>query len=99
MYSVYKDGVEVYNTSSSSSAAAASCVVGDKLTCGLAFDDDDKRLTVYFNKNNQKVLFTCLPTSGCRVPIFCGILTPTPGFKKIGSPTPALKNPQTPTPG
>ena len=59
---MYKDGVEVYNTSSSSSAAAAasdavptaSCVVGDKLSCGVTFDND-KQLTVYFIKNNHKV--------------------------------------------
>jgi len=61
--------VEVYNTSSSSSAAAAaaaaasdavptaSCVVGDKLSCGVTFDND-KQLTVYFIKNNHKVLLT-----------------------------------------
>ena len=58
---MYKDGVEVYNMSSSSSSAAsdavleASCVVGDKLSCGLTFDND-KQLTVYFSKNNYKVL-------------------------------------------
>jgi len=40
------------------------------------------------------------PTQGCGVLIFCGILSPTKGFKN-GTPTPTttLNNPQTLTPG
>jgi len=59
--SVCQDGAELYNTSSvtSSQAAAAaveaSCVVGDRLSCGVVFSDDDKKLQVYFLKNNIKV--------------------------------------------
>ena len=67
--SVCQDGAELYNTSSvtssmtsSPSAAAvgpaaveASCVVGDRLSCGVVFSDDDKKLQVYFLKNNIKV--------------------------------------------
>ena len=73
--SVYKDGVEVYNMSSSSSSSSSSsvaaagvsvlevsCVVGDKLSCGVVVDDD-KQLTVYFIKNNIKVLVSHAVTS------------------------------------
>jgi len=79
VYSVYKDGVEVYNTSSSSSAAGAaagaaddavmeaSCVVGDKFSCGVVLNDDEKQLRIYFSKNNHKV---CLQSS-----ILGGLLT------------------------
>jgi len=62
MWSVYKDGVEVHNALSSSSASAvsatteASCVVGDKLSCGIVLsDDDEKQCHVYFLKNDHKV--------------------------------------------
>jgi len=68
--SVYKDGVEVYNASPSATAAAAgaasdavveaSCVVGDKLSCGVVHnDDDEKHLHVYFSKNDHKVYLQC----------------------------------------
>jgi len=62
--SVYKDGVEVCNTSSAAAGAAsdaaveAMCVVGDKFSCGFVLDDDEKHLHVYFLKNNVKVQFT-----------------------------------------
>jgi len=76
MFSVYKDGAEVYNTSSSSEAAAAgaaagdttvveaSCVVGDKLSCGVILSDDEKQLHVCFSKNDQKVHLQSVNHSG-----------------------------------
>jgi len=68
--SIYKDGSQLCSVTPSAAGPAAAavagrelveaarCVVGDRLSCGIALDDaDDKQqtLTVFFCKNNIKV--------------------------------------------